>query len=79
MKRARFGKAGGLALSDCVVSNVAESPAVPAGPRMPELAGALNNGRGLLGRMPMPSNPRNHFVIDPAKWDLYATDCARRA
>ena len=46
---------------------------------MPELAGALNNGRGLLGRMPMPSNPRNHFGIDPAKWDFYATDCARRA
>ena len=35
-----------------------------------ELAGALETGRGLLERMPPPSNPRNHFVIDPAKWDF---------
>ena len=26
----------------------------------------------------MPSNPRNHFVVDPGKWDFYAMDCARR-
>ena len=43
-----------------------------------ELAGALETGRGLLERMPPPSNPRNHFVIDPAKLDFYAMDCARR-
>jgi hypothetical protein len=43
-----------------------------------ELAGALEAGRERLERMPLPSNPRNHFVVDPAKWDFYAMDCARR-
>ena len=43
-----------------------------------ELAGALDSGRRLLKRMPVPSIPRNHFVVDPAKWDFYAMDCARR-
>jgi hypothetical protein len=27
----------------------------------------------------VPWNPRNHFVVDPGKWDyFYAMDCARR-
>ena len=43
-----------------------------------ELAGALDSGRVLLERMPVPANPRNHFVVDPVKWDFYAMDCARR-
>jgi hypothetical protein len=43
-----------------------------------ELAGALEGGRVLLERIPVPSNPRNHFVVDPGKWDFYAMDCARR-
>ena len=32
-----------------------------------ELAGALDSGRILLERMPVPANPRNHFVVDPVK------------
>ena len=43
-----------------------------------QLAGALDRGRELLERVPVPSNPRNHFVVDPMKWDFYAMDCARR-
>src|SRR5918998_6446709 len=42
------------------------------------MAGALDSGRALLEQMPAPSNPRNHFVVDPMKWDFYAMDCARR-
>lgn len=42
-----------------------------------EVAAALARGRELLERTPLPSNTRNHFVIDPAKWDFYAMDCAR--
>ena len=30
-----------------------------------ELADALDNGRILLERMPVPANPHNHFVVDP--------------
>lgn len=43
-----------------------------------EVAASLERGRELLERIPLPSNTRNHFVIDPAKWDFYAMDCARR-
>ena len=41
-------------------------------------AEALYRGRELLERTATPPDTRNHFVIDPAKWDLYAMDCARR-
>lgn len=43
-----------------------------------EVAASLERGRELLERTPLPSDTRNHFVIDPAKWDFYAMDCARR-
>jgi hypothetical protein len=42
------------------------------------VAAALVRGRDLLERLPLDTNTRNHFVIDPAKWDFYAMDCARR-
>ena len=42
------------------------------------LTAALDRGRMLLERIPIPSSPRNHFVVDPVKWDFYAMDCARR-
>lgn len=37
----------------------------------------LDNGFRLLARHDRPTRPDNHFVIDPAKWDLYAMDCYR--
>ena len=43
-----------------------------------EVTASLNRGRELLERTPLPSNTRNHFVVDPAKWDFYEMDCARR-
>jgi hypothetical protein len=43
-----------------------------------ELVGALDSGRLVLDRMPLPSNPRNQVVVDPAKSDFYALGCARR-
>lgn len=43
-----------------------------------EVAAALTRGRDLLERLPVDANTRNHFVIDPAKWDFYVMDCARR-
>jgi transcriptional regulator with XRE-family HTH domain len=38
---------------------------------------ALDHGRMLLDAIPYPDNPRNHFVIDPAKFDFYTMDCYR--
>lgn len=37
----------------------------------------LAEGRRALDRLPRPSHPEHHFVIDPEKWDFYAMDCAR--
>jgi hypothetical protein len=31
----------------------------------------------MLDRMDYPTNPRNHFQVDPAKFDFYAMDCYR--
>jgi hypothetical protein len=38
---------------------------------------ALDQGRELLDSLPYPDNPRNHFQVDPAKFDFYAMDCYR--
>lgn len=38
---------------------------------------ALSEGREFMNRLPYPENPRNHFVVDPAKFDFYAMDCYR--
>lgn len=38
---------------------------------------ALSEGREFMSRLPYPENPRNHFVVDPAKFDFYAMDCYR--
>jgi transcriptional regulator with XRE-family HTH domain len=38
---------------------------------------ALERGRLLLDTLPYPDNPRNHFQVDPAKFDFYAMDCYR--
>lgn len=48
--------------------------------RMSDVKGvheALERGHALLSRMPRPSNPRNHFVVDPDKFDFYAMDAYR--
>ena len=37
----------------------------------------LEAGRELLGRLDFPANPRNHFHVDPTKYDFYAMDCWR--
>lgn len=38
---------------------------------------ALEKGRVLLGSLPYPDRPENHFVVDPEKFDFYAMDCHR--
>lgn len=38
---------------------------------------ALERGRRVLEELPYPENIRNHFVVDPAKYDFYAMDCYR--
>ncbi len=38
---------------------------------------ALERGRELLDALPYPDNPRNHFQVDPSKFDFYAMDCYR--
>jgi len=35
------------------------------------------HGRELMARLPFPDNPRNHFVIDPTKYDFYSMDIWR--
>ena len=42
-----------------------------------EVHRALENGSELLGRLPFPERPENHFVVDPDKWDFYAMDTYR--
>lgn len=42
-----------------------------------EMNRALERGRTALDHMPYPENIRNHFVVDPAKFDFYAMDCYR--
>lgn len=37
----------------------------------------MRKGRELLSRLPFPENPRNHFQVDPTKWDFYAMDIWR--
>ncbi|MGH3810907.1 MAG: hypothetical protein ACRDUV_00430 [Pseudonocardiaceae bacterium] len=44
-----------------------------------EVRDVLDRGYAVLDKVPRPRRPDNHFVIDPAKWDLYAMDCYRRA
>lgn len=38
---------------------------------------ALDKGRDLLEHLPYPDNPRNHFQVDPSKFDFYVMDCYR--
>ncbi|MFE6309316.1 XRE family transcriptional regulator [Nocardiopsis sp. NPDC057823] len=40
---------------------------------------SLDRGRELLEMLPPPTDPSNHFVVDPAKYDFYAMDVLRRA
>jgi transcriptional regulator with XRE-family HTH domain len=40
---------------------------------------ALECGRALLDRLPVPDRPDHHFVVDPDKWDFYAMDAYRMA
>lgn len=42
-----------------------------------QTAAALEAGRVLLERLPRPAHLDDHFVVDPAKWDLHAMDCYR--
>jgi len=38
---------------------------------------SLERGRAVLEALPMPDNPDNHFVVDPAKWHYYEMDVHR--
>ncbi|HEY0486264.1 MAG TPA: XRE family transcriptional regulator [Mycobacteriales bacterium] len=38
---------------------------------------ALDQGRTILAGLPHPADLRNHFVVDPAKFDFFAMDCYR--
>jgi tetratricopeptide (TPR) repeat protein len=42
-----------------------------------EVYTALERGSELLGELPYPERPDNHFVVDPEKWDFYAMDTYR--
>jgi tetratricopeptide (TPR) repeat protein len=40
-----------------------------------EVHASLDHGAKLLGQMPKPEHPENHFVFDHTKWIFYAADC----
>jgi transcriptional regulator with XRE-family HTH domain len=40
---------------------------------------ALERGRAILDRIPLPERIDHHFVVDPDKWDFYAMDACRLA
>lgn len=42
-----------------------------------EVYEALQRGSELLGELPYPERPENHFVVDPDKFDFYAMDTYR--
>jgi hypothetical protein len=42
-----------------------------------EVEVALDRSRNLLESLPTAENPDNHFVVDPARFDLWAMDCYR--
>jgi hypothetical protein len=42
-----------------------------------EVEVALDRARNLLESLPTAENPDNHFVVDPARFDLWAMDCYR--
>lgn len=42
-----------------------------------QVAAALDKGRSMLERLPVPANLDHHFTVDPAKFDFYAMDCYR--
>jgi hypothetical protein len=41
------------------------------------VSSALDAGRAHLDSLPFPDRPDHHFVVDPDKWDIYATDAYR--
>jgi hypothetical protein len=43
------------------------------------LTPVLERGRAVLGSLPAPDRPDNHFRVDPAKWDYLAMDVHRLA
>ena len=45
--------------------------------RRREVELALDRGRAALDQLDYPVNPRNHFQVDPSKFDFYAMDCYR--
>lgn len=74
------GQAGEIAAKDHSVGVQLIAQQAKAFARMGKLDdmhSALERGRILLDGMPYPENTRNHFVVDPLKYDFYAMDCYR--
>lgn len=75
-----YAKAGQRAAGSASVSVQLVAHEARALARMGDADGvqaALDRGHTLLSRMPRPSNPGNHFVVDPDKFDFYAMDAYR--
>ncbi|MFC6882507.1 MULTISPECIES: XRE family transcriptional regulator [Actinomadura] len=56
-----------------------ESKALARMGKTEELRQRLEHGQSILSKFPEPENTDNHFIVDPAKWDFYATDVYRLA
>jgi len=67
--------AGPRGVSVQLAAQTAKAWARLGNPRQAEVA--LDRGRTLLESLPRPSNPDDHFVIDPTKWHFYAMDVYR--
>jgi transcriptional regulator with XRE-family HTH domain/tetratricopeptide (TPR) repeat protein len=42
-----------------------------------QVRSSLDMGRAWLERLPRPTHPEHHFIIDPDKWDFYEMDAYR--
>ncbi|WP_419703757.1 hypothetical protein [Promicromonospora sp. NFX87] len=67
--------AGSRGVSAQLAAQAAKAWARLGNARQVELS--LERGRAVLEALPMPDNPDNHFVIDPAKWSYYEMDVHR--
>ncbi|MCP2265590.1 hypothetical protein ACFQHV_00890 [Promicromonospora thailandica] len=67
--------AGARGVSAQLAAQAAKAWARLGNGRQVELS--LERGRAVLEALPMPANPDDHFVVDPAKWHYYEMDVYR--
>lgn len=77
LSAARAGQDAAHAGSATVQLAAQEAKALARLGELRALHDTLDRGYRVLGALPQPARPSNHFVVDPDKWDFYAMDCYR--